>query len=107
MVNSRCDESANSDGFFESPDSVPNDRAGDRISVNSRSFLAKPLQEASSIGRLTLCISNWLSILPGDELGDIVGICNHQVIPFSQNLGALTTCLGAELGKGISGGADG
>ena len=99
----RSNEAANTNGLLDGPHAVGSKRAGDRVAVGSGRLLAEPLEKVGGVGCLTFGVGNGLAVLPGNELGNVVGVFVHEVEPLAQELGALAAGLGAERLEGFGG----
>ena len=94
----RSDNADYSDWLSERKDTISFKRAGNDVSINSRSFLAKPFKEATSIVDFGLRLSERLSIFPSEDFGHVRGMCLTKIVPFSKKPrpftgNAITKCL--------------
>lgn len=103
----RSNQAANTNRFLDSPNSVARDSCRDGITIASRGLFAEPLEKVGGISSLAFGLGDRLAILPSDELGNVVGVLNHEVVPLTQHLGTFAAGQGAEARKSIGGGPDG
>lgn len=98
------DEAAHADGLLGGDDAVRSNGAIDGVAVDAGRLLAKPLEEVGGVGGLALGVAEGLAVLPGDELGNVVGVGDDLVVPLAQQLRALAAGLAPEGREGVGGG---
>ena len=59
--------------------------ARDHIAVNPLGFFREELDKGSAIGNLALGFRQWLTLLGGQDRGQIILICHHQIKPTTQD----------------------
>lgn len=101
------DEAADADGLLERPDAVARRGGGDCVAVDARGFFREPLEEVGGVRDLALGVGRGLAVLPGDEGREVVGVLDHEVVPFAEELGAVSASGVAEGLEGGLGGFDG
>lgn len=105
--NIRSDQAANTNRLLGSPYSVSWYAGRNDVAVCAGSLLAEPLEEIGSVGGLASGICERLSVLPGDELGNVLCVLHGKVVPLAQQLRALAAGQISERLEGVGGSGDG
>jgi ParB family chromosome partitioning protein len=64
-------------------------RRGQHFTVHALGFLGEPLDETGGVGDLALGFGQRLALLARHQVGQVVGVGQHQVEPAAQDIGAL------------------
>lgn len=100
-MNSRCDQSANANWLLIRADAVVGIRCLDRVAVDTRGLLAKPLEKVDGELGLARCFRGRLAVFPGDERRQVSEVLCGQIVPFAQQLGAFTAGERSKTGEGF------
>ncbi len=81
----RRDRGANPDRLFQHGDPLVAQMAGDGLAIDALGLLAEPFHKRGAIEDFALCLGQRLAHFGGQDGAQIVGIGDHQVIPFAQH----------------------
>ena len=90
----RSDQGRDTDGFVRDDRAGAASRGAAVHAVRAHGLLAEPAEELGRVGHLGTCVGERLSVLPGDQGGQRLGVGKHQVIRLAQHVRSGSRCCG-------------
>jgi hypothetical protein len=85
----RRDRGADPDRLADDGDALVGLVAGNGLAVDPLGLFGEPLDEGGAVQDLAPGLGQRLALLGGQDGGQVIGIGDHQVVPFPQDIGAL------------------
>ncbi len=85
----RRDGCADTDWFFRHDDAFVACRRGDGVAVDAFAFFGEPFQERGGVEDFAFGFGEGFALFGGEDLGQIVGVFQHEVMPFAEDRGAV------------------
>ncbi len=101
------DRGGDADRLLDHGDALVALVAGDRLAVDALGLFGEPLDEARAVHDLALGLGVRLALLGGQDRAEVVGVGDHQLVPFAQDRGALLAGPGGPFLLRRIGGIDG
>lgn len=103
----RRNQAAHANGLPLGDDAAVGSTGLDDVAVDPGRLLGEPLEEVGGVGGLSSGIGQGLAVLQGDDLGDVLGVFDHEVVPAAEKTRSLLRGNLAECLEGIVGSIDG
>lgn len=64
---------------------------GGGLAVRAGCFFTEPFKEVGGVLDFVSRLGQSLAVFPGDQLREVIGVFDHEVVPFTQEAGAFAS----------------